>query len=109
MPEKKPEYKEHCGFRNKINVCSFKAEDCSPEKCDMYNIEWNRKSLETEFKKIKKRLKEIQEEIKSMKKSGEKKTDPDKYKALKVERFDLVKGGIYLGKAFERVKREGRR
>lgn len=103
------EYKKGCNFRNKIQVCNFKAEDCRPEKCDMFDIKWTLKSVDKVYQDIRKRLLFIQDEIKVMKKNGEKKTNPEKYKLLKQERFDNVKGGIYMSRAFERLKREGRR
>jgi len=38
-------YKANCGFRYDIKRCSFKPECCNPIACDMFNINWDKKSI----------------------------------------------------------------
>ena len=34
-------YKKNCNFREKINACTFKAEDCNKKNCDFHSLKWN--------------------------------------------------------------------
>lgn len=106
-------YKEGCGFR-KINVCSFKEEDCNPEKCDMYNLEFNSKSLIAERKKVEKELKLLIKDNISIKKTKQmiklEKSDGQAEEIIQYKKnlnkiADLGKGVEYLNKAITYCKR----
>lgn len=60
-------YKEKCGFREKVSVCSFKEESCCPENCDMYNVEFTSKAIKAEIKRLKPIAKEMSKDIAKIK------------------------------------------
>lgn len=101
-------FKADCGFRNKIKVCNFKPEDCNPEKCDMYNIEFSVKAIKKQAKIEQKAVKELEKKRVKMKKTGEHKTKIEEYKKIKSTRNDKVYGLIKLSKAMVYLKRTGR-
>lgn len=101
-------FKADCGFRNKIKVCNFKPEDCTPEKCDMYNIEFSVKAIKKQAKIEQKAVKELEKKRVKMKKAGEHKTNRDEYKKIKTERNDKVYGLIKLSQAIVYLKRTGK-
>ena len=94
-----------CGFRDKVNVCSFKPEDCNPEECDFYNIDFSVKGIKKQTDKEKKLFIEIHEELKQMKKDKTHKEDKERYNHLKKQRKDKVLGILKLSKAFAYLKR----
>lgn len=38
-------YKADCGFKYKINRCSFKSKSCNHVDCDMFTINWDKKAI----------------------------------------------------------------
>lgn len=119
--EKKPEvkqklYKVNCGFM-KLGCCSFKPEDCRPEKCDMYHVEFTSKSLRKEIKKLKDKIKELvatdlkMKKIKSLVKLEKENRDHAEVVAYKKKLMlikDYGKGLEYLEKAYRHLKRCGK-
>ena len=110
-------YKTPCYFRTHLNVCTFKEEDCCPEKCDMYNVEFTVKGVNAEIKKIdeiiNEKNKEVQEWQKEIKAnydnySEEAKEEKKQYlKDLLKEAKDLYTGKEYMKKAKKYCKRVG--
>lgn len=100
-------FKADCGFRNKIKVCGFKPEDCTPEKCDMYNIEFSVKAISKQAKIEQKAVKKLEKKRVKMKKTGEHKTNREEYNKIKAKRNDKVYGLIKLSKAIIYLKRTG--
>lgn len=96
-------YKE-CGFR-KINLCKFKEEDCSPDKCDMYNIPFTSKGILNQAKIERKAVKYLANKMIKMKKSGKHKTDKESYEKIKKTRNDKALGMLKLSKAYMHCKR----
>lgn len=94
-----------CGFRDKVKVCAFKPEDCKPEECDFFDIEFAPKPIKKVFKKERAEVIKLTNEMKMMKKKGEHKENPEKYKELKKLRNDKAVGIIKLSKAYMYVKR----
>ncbi len=98
-------YKQDCGFRFKLkDVCSFKSEKCNSEDCDMFNIGWDKKSIEERFEREKKALMEVDEELKAMKKQNRHKEEKTTYKNLKRKKADLCIGIMYITEAFDYVQ-----
>ena len=100
-------YKDNCGFK-KIKLCTFKEEDCKPEECDMFSIEFTSKGVLKTSKQLRKRIVELHKSMVKMKKAGEHKTDAENYKATKKERNDLVSGMLKLSQAHMHCKRTGK-
>lgn len=98
MPHKSP-----CGFRDKIQCCSFKEEDCSPEKCDMYNIEFTSKAILQVMKEEQAKVKQINDEMQKFRLAKD--TNNDHYKELKKQLADVCYGCAYLSKAYVHLKR----
>ena len=98
-------YKKDCGFRNKVHVCSFKEEDCCPEKCDMYDIPFEVKALSKRIKEERKHIIELENKRQGMKKKGEHKTNKEEYDKVKNLRNDKVYGILKLTKAYTYLKR----
>lgn len=97
-------YKNKCGFR-KIKLCGFKEQDCSPKKCDMYNIEFTSKAILKQAGIEKKAVKKMTMQMIDMKKKGKHKTNPEEYKKLKETRNDKAYGMLKLSKAYMHCKR----
>lgn len=106
-------YKKNCGFK-KVGVCSFKEQDCKPEICDMYKIEFNSKSIKLKIKELEEELKKLTKEyfsirkVKRMLKIEKKDEESDKLKDYKtnLKRIeDLGYGLQYMKKAYTYCKR----
>lgn len=109
-------YKDNCGFK-KLNCCSFKEEDFSPDKCDMFSIPFTSADIKLKKDELAKQLKELTEEnlnmpkVKLMLKTEEKdKTNPEylEFKKKLRQAVDLGKGYEYLTKAYTFCKRAGK-
>lgn len=96
-------YKEGCGFREKVNVCKFREEDCNPEKCDMFNIKFTSKDIMKTTKIERKNVIDLTKQMKDVKKK-----DREKYLELKELRKDKVIGMVKLSKAYMYCKRTGK-
>jgi len=105
--------KKDCGFL-KIGCCSFKPEDCNPEKCDMYNIEFTSRAIRKELKILKTKIKDLTKETLKLKQAkrmiklekidkDDKKVKEYKQKLLLIK--DWGKGMEYLDKAYRYCKR----
>lgn len=92
-----------CGFRDKIHVCKFREEDCTPDKCDMYNIAFEAKIIKKMIDKERKAVKKYHIQMKELRKKGLKATD--EYKKAKAIRKDKVCGLIKLTEAYMYLKR----
>jgi len=99
------EYKENCGFREKVGVCNFMVEDCKPEQCDMYDIPFTSKGIKKQSRIERKKVIEFDKKIKAMKKNHEHKSKPEEYKKVKADLKDIVIGMVKLSKAYEYCKR----
>lgn len=80
-----------CGFRDRVGICKFHAEDCKPEMCDFYNIPFNSRD-------ILKRMKAEHEDIKRLQETRE---NQDLLK-------DKVNDYAYLSQAWTYLKRCGK-
>lgn len=98
MAEHKP-----CGFRDKVNVCKFKPEDCNATKCDMYSLEFNAKAIKAEIKRLRCKVKELQKQLIDIAKTQGKASEA--YKETLADRNDCVYGIVYLSKSYLWVKR----
>jgi hypothetical protein len=98
-------YKSPCGFRDKIQACSFHEEDCTPEKCDMFNLEWTPKAVLQRFKEEQAKVKTISDEMQVFRVN--KQTNDPTYKDLKKKLTDLCYGCAHLSKAYVHLKRRG--
>lgn len=94
-----------CGFKEKVNVCGFKAEDCNPKECDMYNIKFTAKDINKQAKLEKREIIRLTKDMRKMKKNHEHKTKAKEYKAMKKLRKDKVIGMVKLSKAYMYCKR----
>jgi len=99
-------YKDNCGFRTKSKVCSFKAYDCNPEKCDFYNLEFNSKAIKKELDEVIKKVKEKRKRVKELHKKDDKQTKNEIKKLVK-EMIDLSFGVKYLKDSLRYCKRAG--
>jgi len=97
-------FKEGCGFREKADVCGFKAEDCN-KGCDFYDLEYSIKAIKKRSKEEQKNVITLTDDMKEFKKQGFKKTNPEGYKKIKNERKDKVIGMMKLSKAYVKLKR----
>jgi hypothetical protein len=93
-------YKEKCGFRDKVKVCTFKENDCTHDKCDMYCLEFDADKLYEKLKYEEKEMYRLEEQIKSLP-HGEKK----QAKELKAIMRDKFVGILYMSKAIAYLKR----
>lgn len=111
-------FKDDCRFRTLANVCNFKAKDCSPTNCDMYNIEFSSVAIKQELDKINERIRELGEEIgindkAKMKrlykafKNGEDAPELDGIEQKANRLTDLGYGKQYMEKALKFCKRAG--
>lgn len=98
-------YKKDCGFKEKANVCSFREEDCKPEECDFYNIEFSVKAIKKQVGIERKKVIQLTDDMKEFKRKGYKKDNPEGYKKLKKERKDKVIGIIKFSKCIMHLKR----
>jgi hypothetical protein len=98
-------YKKGCGFREKVNVCGFKKEDCNSKECDMFDIEFTAKEILKKSKQERKEIIDLTMKMKEMKKNHEHKTNPEEFKKIKSLRKDKVIGMIKLSKAYNFCKR----
>ena len=94
-----------CGFRDRVKVCGFKAEDCNAKECDMYEIDFKSKEILKTSKQLRKEIIRLHEEMQQMKKERRNKSEKEKYDALKKERNDKVHGMAKLAKAYVYAKR----
>jgi len=99
------DYKEGCGFREKVGVCNFRAEDCEPSECDMFDIPFTSKGIKKQSRIERKKVIGLAKKIKAMKKNHEHKTKPEEYKQAKADLKDIVIGMVKLSKAYEYCKR----
>lgn len=107
-------YKPDCWFRTKVNVCLFKPEDCTPEKCSFYELEFSAKPIKKELDKLKRRMIELTKDAIKLRKeqkdlliNNNKKYDTvtEDLKLLIREMYDVAKGIEYLRKAHAYCKR----
>jgi len=94
-----------CGFRDKVKVCNFKAEDCTPEKCDMYNIDFTAKSILAHSKQLQEKLREITPKVEKVAETQGKSSE--EYKKLRAVQADIAYGMAYMSKAYMWCKRRG--
>lgn len=110
-------YKAVCGFKWKAKVCNFKEEDCTPEKCDFHDLEFNAKAIKERINKVEERQKELKKKylkfssLKSLMKKakkGEIDEEGDEAKEIKkkgLEYIDNETGLKYLRDAYKFCKR----
>jgi hypothetical protein len=98
-------YKKGCGFREKVNVCTFKEEDCNKKECDMFDIDFTAKSILKKSKEERQSVIELTQQMRKMKKEHEHKKNPKEYKRIKDLRKDKVIGMVKLSKAYNYCKR----
>lgn len=79
-----------CAWREKAKVCKFHAEDCTIDKCDFYNLEYDKT-------KIKQRIKQEIDKIKLLDKEQDKEQINDKYFGVQsmCMGLDDLSGGVY--------------
>ena len=80
-----------CGFREKIKVCSFKAEDCNSKECGFFDIEFNTKAISKQIRLEQKRVKKLS-------------VEKEQTKEIERKIKDIVTGVIYLTKAYTYLK-----
>jgi hypothetical protein len=85
-------YKENCGFRVRVPVCKFRAEDCVPEKCSFHNLPFTSRD-------VRKRIDEEQKLIRELHNDTTKN---------EVEIRDRASGVLYLLRAWHYLKRCGK-
>lgn len=106
---KNPEYKKDCGFRNHLNRCNFKVEDCNETECDMYPINWDKDSINKIISKEKDRLKNYKLFLKSEKDKKAKQKFEDYIKDILIglcymtEALFFIEKGYFL--EFKKIKR----
>jgi len=88
-----------------VSVCSFKAKDCKPDECDMFNIPFTSKGIKKQSSIERKEVVRLTKELRSMKKQHQHKTDKEKYEQVKADRKDKILGMIKLSKAYMYCKR----
>ena len=105
-----PTEKKHkkCGFRDKIDVCRFKPEQCNAKDCDMHSIEFTLRKVLAKTKVLRAEIKVLHGRKKAMKKAGYHKTNPDEYKELKHNIADKVSGMMKMSQAYMYCKRTGK-
>jgi len=98
-------FKKDCGFRNKLEVCGFKPEDCNKEKCDFFIIPYELKPIKKQMDKEFVKIRDLEKQIKDMKAKKQHKEDEYKkhYQKLKLQVSDLKLGYIYLCKAVDNL------
>jgi hypothetical protein len=100
MPYKK------CGFRDTVHVCSFKEEDCDPEKCDFFTCEFTTKAVYKRMQDEAELIKGVGEKMMVLRKA--KQTASENYKTYEAYLKDKVIGVDRLRKAYMYLKRCGR-
>lgn len=110
-------FKAECKFKNVVQVCKFKEKDCSPTKCDFYNLDFTTKSIKEELAKVEGEIRQITTDL-GLNKLGKAKRllkalkqEDDSFlekmgAQKKVERLnDLAYGKQYLEKSLLYCKR----
>ena len=100
--QKTKDYKK-CGFRDRVDVCRFRAEDCNPSECDMHDIPFTAKGILKQANAEKKIVRELRKKLKVLKKEGK----TDEVKEIKAKIKDKGVGGVKLLRAYAYCKRRG--
>lgn len=61
-------FKVDCKFRDLGKVCTFKPDQCKPEMCDFYNLEYTVNSIQQRLLEIELEMKPIIKEVNSVSK-----------------------------------------
>lgn len=96
---------KQCGFRDRVRVCSFKEEDCSPEKCDFYNILFTTKAVYNQMQIEALNIGAVGDKMMILRKA--KQTGIENYKLYEAYLKDKVIGVDRLRKAYMYLKRCG--
>lgn len=106
MSKTENKYKQGCIFKEKVDCCTFRVEDCNVNECDFYPLDATIKSISDKAKEEIKVVKDIEKQLIQLRKSGNKKSD--EYKELKRLQGDKAKGVYYMSKALGWLKRTGK-
>ncbi|MCJ7816322.1 MAG: hypothetical protein MUP55_00555 [Candidatus Aenigmarchaeota archaeon] len=110
-------YKDDCKFRRWVKVCTFKEDDCAPEKCDMYNVAFDRQSVKAQIALIEAQISGLTERnlnkdalirVLELEKQNAQHPEVTGYKKILKRVEDLEQGKRYMNKALIFIKRIGR-
>jgi hypothetical protein len=110
-------YKEGCKFRKWVRVCSFKPEDCCPEKCDMFNVPFEKEAVREHLKNIEAQIsgltarhlnKDALIRVVELEEQNPQHPEVVEYKKILTRVQDLEHGKKYMNKALVFLKRIGR-
>lgn len=108
-------YKEGCGFREKVDACNMREDQCRPEKkglknlefCGFYELDFTMRAIKKKTKELHKEFMELHKKKRKLEKEGKKKTD--EYKETKKLRKDRFVGLAKLGLASKYLSSRGQR
>lgn len=108
-------YKEKCGWR-KNGFCKFKPQQCCQKKdgielldyCELYDIEYDIKTIKKKIKSERKDIIKLDKEMKQLKKTDEHKDKSKKRnKKIKLLIVDKSRGIKIMSDAYIKLKRIG--
>jgi hypothetical protein len=95
-----------CGFRDRVRVCAFRDEDCLPDKCDMYFLDFAPQAIRERMREEAEKITVIGSNMMAYRKNKD--TQNEEYKKLEAQLRDKVIGSDKLTKAYVYLKRCGK-